>query len=240
MRTLTLGVVDDDPVLVREITGYVAKMSGYKLTLATTSAVEAANKIPKLALDILILDVEMPEMTGLELLKLVSPTTRVVLCSAHRNYACDGFEHKVADFLHKPFSFSRFFQRITDLNNNRYHAFLNGVTTGYDYFIVSVLNGSKNIKVLFEDIMYLEAKDSGTDLVLEKKRLFIPHPLKVVYQVLPRKLFVRISLSFVISTDYYEHYHDGKIKLRYVKEPLILGGRNMTKDFFDWLREHAI
>ncbi|GAA4777968.1 hypothetical protein GCM10023231_00510 [Olivibacter ginsenosidimutans] len=240
MEILKIGIVEDDPETLRFLRELAEQVSGIRVVLTAQNGMEAVNKLMKITPDVLILDVEIPEMSGLEVLKQVNPVTRVVLCSAHRNYAYDGFEQKVANFLLKPFSKGRFVEVISDLRKHNHHAVLNGVMTGHDYFIVSEMNGQKNVKVNFEDIIYLEAKDGGVNLIMAESKLFIQHALKDVYCLLPKNQFVRISYSFVISTDYYQHYHDGKVKLRYVKNPLTVGGKNMSRDFQYWLSEYAL
>lgn len=240
MEILKIGIVEDDPVALGFLRELASQVAGIRVVLTAQNGMDAVNKLMKIAPDVLILDVEMPEMNGLEVLAHVSATTRVVLCSAHRDYAYDGFEYQVADFLLKPFSKARFVHVINGLRRNNHHAILNGVMIGHDYFIVNEIKGQKNRKVLFEDIICIEAKDGGVKLLMEKSSLILQHALKDIYCILPKNQFVRISYSYVISTDYYEHYHDGKVKLRYLKDPLMVGNRNMAKDFFDWLTEYSL
>jgi|GEM_PF-595935 len=240
MNILTCGIVDDDPDAIRLLSTYLSKMQNVRLLFKTKDPTDALDKLRKYQPDILFLDVEMPVLTGFDLIKWVKPPTKVVLCTGHRDYAYDAFENDVDDFLLKPFDFSRFFNVVTNLRESAFHAVLNGVRVMQHYFIVNEKNNNRNWKVLFEDILYIEAKDSGAELVLREKRIALTESLVRVYNALPKNLFVRISNAFVIATEYYKEYADHKVYLYHVKEPLPVSRKPMSKDFFDWLNEHKL
>ncbi|WP_134090085.1 LytTR family DNA-binding domain-containing protein [Olivibacter sp. XZL3] len=241
MDILTCGIVDDDPETIRLLKKYLSKMQHVRILFQTTAPTEALDKLRKYHPDILFLDVEMPELSAFDLIKWIKPPTKVVLCTGHREYAYDGFEHRVADFLLKPIDFSRFFDVVTRLREPQFHAILNSMRVTPRYCIVNEKNNRKNYKVLFEDILYIEAIDGGAQLVLaEEEKIVLSEPLVRVYNALPKNLFVRISNSFVINTEYYKSYADSKVFLYHVKRHLPISRIGLAKDFSDWLNEHKL
>lgn len=241
MDILTCGIVDDDPQAVHLLNTYLSKMQNVRLLFKTNDATEALAKLRKYQPDILFLDVEMPELTAFDLIKWVNPGTKVVLCTAHRQYAYDGFEHRVADFLLKPVDFARFFDVVTRLRESQFHAILNGTRIAQDYFLVNAKDKLKNYKILFEDILYMEAVEGGVKPVLREEEIMVSESLTRVYRALPKNLFVRISNAFVIGTEYYKNYANAKVYLYHVAEPFPISRmKHLAKDFFDWLNEHKL
>ena len=128
MRKLTCLIIDDEPLAVKLIESFVAKTPELQLCGAYTDPVEALAKLKESPVDLLFLDIQMPDIDGLELSKIVAEPTRVIFTTAFREYAFEGFEVNALDFLLKPIRFSKFSQSVEkalkwfELNEAKYVA----------------------------------------------------------------------------------------------------------------------
>src|SRR5690606_31299913 len=109
-KTIRCLVVDDKPLALDILTDYIRKIDFLEFVASTTSALEALKLIEREQVDLLFLDIQMPELTGIQVMKIVGHKCRVILTTAYTEYALDGYEHNVVDYLLKPIAFDRFYK----------------------------------------------------------------------------------------------------------------------------------
>lgn len=197
MRKLTCMIIDDEPLAVRLLESFVAKTPSLELSGAYTDSVEALARLKEKPVDLLFLDIQMPDMDGLELAKIVTEPTRVIFTTAFREYALEGFEVNALDYLLKPIRFSKFSQAVEravkwfELNDSpsttRTHIFLK-------------VDGELR-RVELDDIQYVSGMKDYMLFFLES----LPRPLtvhitmKAVEELLPSDLFMRVNRSFIVA-----------------------------------------
>lgn len=199
-------IVDDEPLAIDVIRGYVSRVPQLELVVTCSDAMEALHALNSHKIDLLFLDIEMPELNGIDFLKSLSNSPQVILTTAYREYAMESYEVDVIDYLLKPISFNRFFKSIskflkinssvtTSLHSASQVPTTKKVNTGSIY----VYADKKNIKVFFEDIVYVESIKDYVRIHTSGKNLITKATITKYENILP-KGFVRIHRSYIVNT----------------------------------------
>lgn len=191
-------IVDDEQHAIDILIAHIAKVPPLEIKLATTNPVEAYTYIQTNDIDLIFLDIQMPELTGLQFLSLLNKKTKVILTTAYREHALDGYEHNVADYLLKPVLFPRFLKAVSRIINTESET---APTLKPEKEFIFVKTGTRNkvVKVDFEKILYVESMGNYVNFVLEDSKLTILMTLKEVEKELPKNQFIRIHQSYVVA-----------------------------------------
>lgn len=158
--------------------------------------VKALGYLQENTVDIIFLDINLPKLSGIDLLKTLSSKPQVILTTAYSYYALDGYELDVVDFLLKPFSFERFLKAIGKLEWNSRDKLQKSLPTRREYFIKV---GYDHIRINFEDIIYLGADGDYCEIVIPGKKYVSSEPLKRWIEILDGEIFFRIHKSYIIN-----------------------------------------
>lgn len=194
MRTI---IIDDEKPAIKILTTFVLKIPFLHLELATTNAFEGLELLNTQKIDLLLLDIEMPDITGLELLKSLDQKPMVIFTTAYENYALQGYDLDIVDYLVKPIPFERFLKGI-----NKAHK-LYGLTnntiepTKPDHLLLKV--EYKTIKIAFDDILYIEGLKDYVKVYTKQKMFLTRLNLKGIEAKLPPTDFLRIHRSYIVS-----------------------------------------
>jgi DNA-binding LytR/AlgR family response regulator len=204
-QKITCLIVDDEPMALSLMEDYVNKIPFLDLKGKCSNAFQALEKMHDEKIDVLFLDIQMPELNGIELSRSLSKNTRVVFTTAFDQYALDGFKVEALDYLLKPYNFEEFylaalkakewFDLVTLATDNSENK-----TIGEYLFIRS---DYKQLKILLKDILYIEGlKDYVKIWLVGEDRPILTHSsLKKLEEELPSKLFMRVHRSFIIALD---------------------------------------
>ncbi len=197
-------VVDDDPMSVHIVRTCIGNTPFLEATAACSSAIEAAEMLRTQAFDVLFLDVEMPLMSGLDLLRTLPDAPQVVLITSSQSYAVQAFEFAVADYLLKPLSYPRFLQAANKvLENITTQRAADEADTAVatssntEYTFVKVDN--KLVRVDFADVLYVEALGDYVHLVTTRSKLIVYSTMRAIEEKFPSQRFVRVHRSFIIN-----------------------------------------
>ena len=215
-------VVDDDPTAQTVLSKYVEQHADLQLVGVCDGAVEAANQLSSRRVDLLLLDVEMPEMSGLELLETLDDPPAVVLITGSEEYAVDAFDLSVTDYLVKPVRYARFLKAI-----DRVQSALSSSTQGNgpvpsedlpsppdetagmvtrdhspDHAFLNV--GDRLVRVAFEDIQFVESKGDYKLVSTASDQHMIHSTLKELEERLPSDAFMRVHRSYLVRLDQIE------------------------------------
>lgn len=194
-------IVDDDPLAVQIVQNCVANTAFLEAVASCTSAVEAAEVLRTSAIDVLFLDVEMPLMSGLDLLSTLDEPPAVVLITSNPSYAVQAFDHQVVDYLVKPLSYARFLTAAR-------HALAavearrggDGAAPTADADSTFIKVDSKLVRVRFTEVLYVEALGDYVHIVLEGGQKLIVHStMRSVEEKFPPQSFVRVHRSFIVN-----------------------------------------
>lgn len=192
-RKIQCIITDDEPLARKGLKSYVDKIDFLELTAICEDALQLNSLLKKNKTDLLFLDIEMPYLTGIEFLKNLPEPPKVIFTTAYENYALQGFELDVLDYLLKPISFDRFVKAA----NRAFDYFsLNG-NQEPGYLFIKVNNRLE--KIFFEDILFIEAKENYMAIQTKEKKLLTHSTLKSLQQILPSEHFIQPHKSYLVN-----------------------------------------
>ena len=234
-------IVDDERPALKLLEAYIAKLPHLSLLASCENAMQAIAALQNNKVDLLFLDIQMPELTGLELLKVLKDKPPVIMTTAYREFAVDGFALDVTDYLVKPFSFDRFVQatnkatewiklKQTPLNTNQASE-KPSQTTINDHFFVRT--NYKMEKVIFDEILYIESMREYVSIHTKDRRFVVNKSMNSMEEELPRGQFMRVHRSFIVGLPHIETVNGNMIN---IGDKKIGVGASYRKRFFDQLR----
>jgi DNA-binding LytR/AlgR family response regulator len=189
-------IVDDDRGSAKLIENYIGKTNFLQYLHTCYSPIDAANFLRKNKVDLIFLDIELPEMSGLDLAQTLSKDTQVIFMSAQANYAVKAFEIDVTDYMQKPISYKRFLDSVQKANKREEEQ---DVLESKDHIFVKSAN--KLLKISIDDIRWIEAMSDYIMIHTKEKRHLVLSSLKAIEDKLPSRKFLRSHRSFIVSID---------------------------------------
>jgi len=229
-------IVDDEPRSVEIVKSFADRIPFLKIEAACTDSVEAFPLIQKISPDLLFLDIEMPDVSGIELAHKVTKPPYIIFITAYSRYAVEGFNLNAIDYLLKPYSFERFYESV-----KRAKQAIDLRTTMLDlpkdksYIILK--SEYQNIKVILDDIIYIEAMDKYVKVYVDDKKILSLMSLKSILELLPKDDFMRIHKSFVVSKNKISSFNRQHVYIETKSLPI---GRSYVTDFLKQMLENNI
>ena len=204
MKTQCL-IVDDEPLAIEVIVSYLKNLDGFEIAGTCQSGVEAFGHLQQQRIDLLFLDIQMPELTGLDLIRSLQHPPKVILTTAHREYALEGYELDVIDYLLKPISLDRFLQALDKYRQRaageEVHASVpasGSPETGY----IDVKVDRKIHRIPLRDIIYVEGMKDYLQVHTIGKKYITKMTLNSLLAQLPQPGFLQIHRSYLVSLDH--------------------------------------
>ncbi len=202
-------VVDDDELSRSVIEDLIEETDSLKLIKSCEDAIEAFKIIKEEHIDLVFLDIEMPKMDGLEMMRSLSPLPQIILVTAHEKYAVESYEYDITDFLHKPISFARFMKAVDKAYNKFESSRANITSQDKTIFIKS---DSKLVQLNTEDILFVEALGNYMRIFTANgSKYTILSTMKDIVGKLSQEEFVRVHRSFIVRLDKIESIEDNYI-----------------------------
>jgi len=190
-------ITDDEPMARKGLQGYIEKIDFLELVAVCEDGIQLGNVLKEQPADLIFLDIEMPYLSGLELLSGLTNPPKVIIVSAYEQYALKGYELDVVDYLLKPVSFERFMKAV----NKVYDWYVKEKPDESQPTSIFVKTTLKYEKVDFADILFVEALDNYIAIQTVRKKLVTHSSLSSFLNNLPRDKFVQIHKSFVVNVD---------------------------------------
>ncbi|MEJ8800734.1 LytR/AlgR family response regulator transcription factor [Pontibacter sp. H249] len=187
--------VDDEPLALEVVRTLASKVPYLELVASFTDAFQALEYLQKEQVDLVFLDIKMPDITGLEFVASLQKKPLVIFTTAYTEHAVTSFELDAIDYLLKPFSLARFVKACNKAQE--LYLLRNGADLAKDY--VFLKTGYEQVKVHFNDILYLEAAGNYVTFVLEDKKLLTRMTISEAIEMLPTDKFVRVHRSYIIA-----------------------------------------
>ena len=219
-------IVDDEPIAQNIVKSFISEILYLELLGVCDNAMQALKIIQEQRVDIIFLDIEMPHMSGLSFLKTLSNPPATILTTAYREFALEGYELNVVDYLLKPFSFERFLKAVNKVELRSNNKQVTDLTTNkaYQYFRVD----GKNVKVFYDEIYYFEGLSNYVKIHLKERNLVIYHKLIDLEKDLFERQFVRIHKSYIVALSKIKAYGSDYVEID--DRQLSIG--NKYKDLF--------
>lgn len=212
-------VVDDEPLALSLLSDYIGSTDGLRLAAALSNPLEALRLADQQAVHLIFLDVQMPELTGIQFMKVLQKKIPIVLTTAFGEYALEGFEHNVVDYLLKPISFERFLIAVEKVRQRI--GFVQpapSVAAPVDYFFVK--SEYKIIKLNFSEVFYLEGLRDYVAIHTTDKKILTLQSLGAFQESLPANRFVRVHKSYIINLDKLNVIEQRTVKINNVTIPI--------------------
>lgn len=199
-KQLNCIIVDDEPMAREILQTHLEKITFVNVLATCKNAMEAYNVLNSQTIDLVFLDINMPEVSGLSLAKSINKDINVIFTTAYRDYAVDGFNLEAVDYLLKPISFERLLQAINKLNKNLVVTVQNPVKkTTHKQDFVFVRADRKMVKINFSDINYIESLSDYIKIHLADKTIVTRETISNIEAKLPQADFLRVHRSYIIS-----------------------------------------
>lgn len=228
-------IVDDEPLARSLLTDYVKKIPYLNLLDASSSPLTAIEILRSTPVDLLFLDIQMPEITGISLLKALQKKPLVILTTAYSEYALEGYELDVIDYLLKPITFERFLRAVEKANQRLTTPapVIKNIPDAAVPPFVFVKDGTKLVKVRWEDILYVEGLKDYVTIHTRTQKIVTLQRLKSMEEQLPPDKFIRIHHSYIVAVDAIDVIHKGEVQIGSVTIPVSDTYRKSFKDFTD-------
>lgn len=191
-------IVDDEPLAQQVIETYINKLNTLELVKKCSNAMEAFEALQQYQVDLMFLDVQMPVITGIEFLRSLKNPPAIILTTAYPNFALDGFELNVTDYLLKPVSFERFLKAINKVTEklSQQQSTTQETAPQTDYMFVK--EDGKLVRINFNDIDHIECMKDYAKIFTKQRMIVTHHTMKKFEEVLPSNLFMRVHRSYII------------------------------------------
>ena len=208
-------IVDDEPVAREIIESFVAKIQNIHLIKSCKNVMEAFEVLHANQVDLIFLDINMPEISGLSLAKSIQKNTRIIFTTAYREYAVEGFDLQAVDYLLKPISFDRFLraiQKYFDLHVLKPNVVSEETKEPNDAFFVR--SERKMVKVRFEEILYVESLSDYIKIHTLENTIITRETISNVEAKLPSKDFVRVHRSYIVALKAIDSYTNEFVEIQ--------------------------
>ncbi|MGI8951999.1 MAG: LytR/AlgR family response regulator transcription factor [Chitinophagaceae bacterium] len=225
MNKIKCLIADDEELSLDLLESYIQQVDKLQLISKCKNGIEVFNAIKNNSLDLLFLDIQMPQLTGIELIKIIQQMPKVVFTTAFREFALDGYELNVLDYLLKPVSFERFLKAVdkyeSSVGNSLLHTQKQQISQpDFSAAFIYVKAEKKMIKIFLNQIICLEGMKDYVKIKSIEKDIITHQTLNDFEQRLPSTHFVRVHRSFIVAVDKIKAYTASKIEFDKLEIPI--------------------
>jgi len=202
-------IVDDEPLARQVLKGYIDLMDSLQLVKECANSFEAASYLHKNNVDIMFLDIKMPGLTGMEFLRTIAQPPKVIITTAFSEYALEGYEYSVSDYLLKPYSFERFLKGVNKAIDSKQLSLNRKEPQNY----IFLKTDKAELKLELKDILYFEAYGNFVKVHTKEKTHLVSQTMKSIEANIPGENFIRVHKSFIVSFNKIKKLEGNKIKL---------------------------
>jgi two-component system, LytTR family, response regulator len=232
-------IVDDEPLALHILEDYISKIPFLHLVKSTTNPIEALSIVQDKGADLVFLDVQMPELTGIQFLKIANGKAKVILTTAYPQYALEGYELDVIDYLLKPFAFDRFYKSVQKAQGilqpaapaETKPAATEPEKPQQDFLsdFIFVKTEHKIQKVYLNDILFIEGLKDYISIFTRTERIITLQNMKKMEDALPPRHFTRVHKSYIVSINKIDSIERSRI---FIGEKVIPVGDTYRDEFF--------
>jgi len=219
--------VDDEPLALDIIEDYVSKVPFLELVKRTENAIEALQLVQEGGIDLVFLDIQMPDLTGIQFLKIANAKSNYILTTAYSQYALESYDLNVSDYLLKPIAFDRFYKAVEKVHNQLQKAepaapviapepvpvqsLMSAAAPVQDFIFVKTEH--KIQKIQLDDILYIEGLKDYISIFTKNERVITLQNMKKMEETLPKGDFIRVHKSYIIALDKIESIERSRIAI---------------------------
>lgn len=218
-------IVDDEPLAVRLISSYIQQVPGLEIAAACNNSIDAFRILGEQKIDLMFLDIKMPKLIGTDFLRSISNPPKVIFITAYRDYALDGYELDIVDYLLKPVSFTRFMKAVSKATklislDNNFSSINKEHNNNEDSFLYFKIDKEMQ-KVLLHEILFIESSKEYVKLHLENgKSLLVKQSISSMQKLLSPHRFLRVHRSYIVTIEKISSYNPTYITIGNHKIPI--------------------
>ncbi len=219
MSKIRCIIIEDEPLAVKVLSDYISQVPFLKLQKTFKDAILAADYLGNNDIDLIFLDIHLPKLKGISFLKTLEKQPAVIITTAYHQYAIEGFNLNVTDYMLKPFEFERFLSAVNKVKaslSNKKVMDENPETKDFIFLNIQ----KKKMKILFSDLVYIESQREYIKLVTTKKTYLSKMSTHEIENLLPSDLFKRIHRSYIISIEKIESYSAETVEVNGISIPI--------------------
>ena len=223
-------IIDDEQPAINVIQNYIRRMENLELVGTATDPFAGVDLIRRSKADVVFLDIQMDEMTGIEVMNLLDPSVQVIFCTAFSEFAVESYELNAVDYLVKPIAFSRFVKAVKRIKSNDKQEQPANDSIADDYIFVKAEQKGKMVRINFDEIDFIEGQNNYIAIHSGNKKTLIYATMKELEGYLAPSRFIRVHKSFIVASSKIVQVENNTIFLKNqtVKIPL----SKTYKDFF--------
>lgn len=228
-------IVDDEPPAIRLLENYIAKVSFLEKTVSTTKALEALQIIEKGDVDVVFLDIQMPDLSGIQLSKIIKGKVKIIFTTAYPQFALESYKLNAVDYLLKPFEFERFYEAVLKLK--AIPKAMDKRQNAKAYLFIKT-DGKNNFeKVYLKDICYIEGLKNYVAIHLINKQIITYNTLKNIEESLKESDFIKTHKSYIISLNHITKTDSISV---FIYDKVLPIGDTYKKAFFESIRSRKL
>lgn len=230
MSEIKCIIIEDEPLAVKVLSDYILQVPFLKLEGTFKDAILATDYLRQNDADLIFLDIHLPKLKGMSFLKTLTNPPAVIITTAYHQYAIEGFDLNVTDYLLKPFDFERFLKAVTKVKTAESEKQKPDARLDTRDFIFLNVH-KKRVKILFSEILYIESQQEYIRIVTTKEEYNSKMSTHEIESLLPSNLFKRIHRSYIVSISKIESYTAEIVEVNGVSIPIGRGYRDVLKTF---------
>lgn len=245
MEKINCLIIDDEPLALDILETYIEKLPNLNLVSRCENAFEANEILKRQEIDLLFLDIHMPQLSGIDFVKSLARPPMVIFTTAHPDYAVEGFELDAVDYLLKPISLDRFMKAVNKAEERLDRGDDHGPTVESvasiedDYIFVKA--DKKLVRVAFDDILYIEGLKDYVIIRMDNSRVITLQTMKSLEQKLPESVFKRVHRSFIVNIHKIEAIDGSMVEISEKgKQKIIPIGKNYKDDILNIINDKKL
>ncbi len=227
MSDIKCIIIEDEPLAVKVLSDYISQVPFLELMGTFKDAILATEYLRQHTVDLMFLDIHLPKLKGMAFLKTLIYPPAVIITTAYHQYAVEGFNLNVTDYLLKPFDFERFLIAVNKVKTVQVEKQKTNENEEKDYIFLNVQK--KKVKILFPDIVYIESQREYIKIITTRNEYISKMSTHEIEECLPAHLFKRIHRSFIVSINRIESYTSETVELHGVSIPVGRGYRDVLE-----------
>ena len=228
MSKIKCIIVEDEPLATKVLSDYISQVPFLELQAAFKDAILATDFLRNNSTDLIFLDIHLPKLKGMAFLKTLTNPPGVIVTTAYHQYAVEGFNLNVTDYLLKPFEFERFLVAVNKVKAAQGEKQKTIENNEKDFIFLNVQK--KKVKISFSEILYIESQREYIKIVTAKKEYISKMSTHEIESLLPANLFKRIHRSFIVSVSKIESYTAEAVELNGISIPIGRGYRDVIEN----------
>lgn len=243
--TIRCIAVDDEPLALDILESYISKLPYLQLVKTCSSATEAMQVLQEEQIDLMFLDIEMPELTGIQFLNILKHQPLVIFTTAYPEYAMEGFNHDAVDYLLKPIPYDRFLKAVTKAQERMQQrhpkpaeqTIVTQAAPAPEQEFMFVKADYKTIRVDFKDILWIEGLKDYVIIQTKDQKIITLLSMNKMMEKLPESKFLRVHRSFIVALQKIDSIEKSRIRIGQKEIPI---GEVYKDQFLKWVEENNI